>query len=143
MYHIKEAKQAIIDFVSETGDKADIFNKIKSLADQDQQWRFNATTEFIVDENKDIIVSRVFKININAQDHHIDAEKDNAFFIFRKISFDIYKHDIHFDEKAFQSGMLKIQFPNDNEKLSVYLKIKSPLKISQLIYLHWKRSPHL
>ncbi|HBA4597282.1 type III effector protein, partial [Escherichia coli] len=71
MYHIKEAKQAIIDFVSETGDKADIFNKIKSLADQDQQWRFNATTEFIVDENKDIIVSRVFKININAQDHHI------------------------------------------------------------------------
>ena len=53
MYHIKEAKQAIIDFVSETGDKADIFNKIKSLADQDQQWRFNATTEFIVDENKE------------------------------------------------------------------------------------------
>ena len=54
MYHIKEAKQAIIDFVSETGDKADIFNKIKSLADQDQQWRFNATTEFIVDENKEL-----------------------------------------------------------------------------------------
>ncbi len=68
-------------------------------------------------------------------------KKDNAFFIFRKISFDIYKHDIHFDEKAFQSGMLKIQFPNDNEKLSVYLKIKSPLKISQLIYLHWKKKP--
>ncbi|EPU0461245.1 type III effector protein [Escherichia coli] len=125
MYHIKEAKQAIIDFVSETGDKADIFNKIKSLADQDQQWRFNATTEFIVDENKDIIVSRVFKININAQDHHIDAEKKTMHSLFsEKISFDIYKHDIHFDEKAFQSGMLKIHFPNDNEKLSVYLKNK-------------------
>lgn len=129
MYHIKEAKQAIIDFVSETGDKADIFNKIKSLADQDQQWRFNATTEFIVDENKDIIVSRVFKININAQDHHIDAEKKTMHSLFsEKISFDIYKHDIHFDEKAFQSGMLKIQFPNDNEKLSVYLKNKIPFE---------------
>lgn len=129
MYHIKEAKQAIIDFVSETGDKADIFNKIKSLADQDQQWRFNATTEFIVDENKDIIVSRVFKININAQDHHIDAEKKTMHSLFsEKISFDIYKHDIHFDEKDFQSGMLKIQFPNDNEKLSVYLKNKIPFE---------------
>ena len=129
MYHIKEAKQAIIDFVSETGDKADIFNKIKSLADQDQQWRFNATTEFIVDENKDIIVSRVFKININAQDHHIDAEKKTMHSLFsEKISFDIYKHDIHFDQKAFQSGMLKIQFPNDNEKLSVYLKNKIPFE---------------
>jgi len=129
MYHIKEAKQAIIDFVSETGDKAEIFNKIKSLADQDQQWRFNATTEFIVDENKDIIVSRVFKININAQDHHIDAEKKTMHSLFsEKISFDIYKHDIHFDEKAFQSGMLKIQFPNDNEKLSVYLKNKIPFE---------------
>lgn len=129
MYHIKEAKQAIIDFVSETGDKADIFNKIKSLADQDQQWRFNATTEFIVDENKDIIVSGVFKININAQDHHIDAEKKTMHSLFsEKISFDIYKHDIHFDEKAFQSGMLKIHFPNDNEKLSVYLKNKIPFE---------------
>ncbi|AHM45981.1 type III effector protein [Escherichia coli] len=129
MYHIKEAKQAIIDFVSETVDKADIFNKIKSLADQEQQWRFNATTEFIVDENKDIIVSRVFKININAQDHHIDAEKKTMHSLFsEKISFDIYKHDIHFDEKAFQSGMLKIQFPNDNEKLSVYLKNKIPFE---------------
>ncbi|HHZ5433699.1 TPA: type III effector protein [Escherichia coli] len=129
MYHIKKAKQAIIDFVSETGDKADIFNKIKSLADQDQQWRFNATTEFIVDENKDIIVSRVFKININAQDHHIDAEKKTMHSLFsEKISFDIYKHDIHFDEKAFQSGMLKIHFPNDNEKLSVYLKNKIPFE---------------
>ncbi len=41
-----------------------------------------------------------------------------------ELSLDIYKHDIHFDQKAFQSGMLKIQFPNDNEKLSVYLKNK-------------------
>ncbi|HHZ6247851.1 TPA: type III effector protein, partial [Escherichia coli] len=29
---------------------------------------------------------------------------------------------------AFQSGMLKIQFPNDNEKLSVYLKNKIPFE---------------
>ncbi len=129
MYHIKEAKQAIIDFVSETGDKADIFNKIKSLADQDQQWRFNTTTEFTVDENKDIIVSRVFNININAQDYHNDAEKNTMRSLFsEELSLDIYKHDIHFDQKAFQSGMLKIQFPNDNEKLSVYLKNKIPFE---------------
>ncbi len=41
-----------------------------------------------------------------------------------ELSLNIYKQNIHFDEKAFQSGMLKIQFPNDNEKLSVYLKNK-------------------
>lgn len=125
MYHIKEAKQSIINFVTEPGDKVEMFNRIKSLAAQDQQWRFNATTEFTVDENKDIIVSRVFKINIDSQEHHHDTEKNIMRSLFsEELSLDIYKHDIHFDQKAFQSGMLKIQFPNDNEKLSVYLKNK-------------------
>lgn len=125
MYHINEAKQAIIDFVTEPGDKVEMFNRIKSLADQDQQWRFNATTEFTVDENKDIIVSRVFKINIDSQEHHHDTEKNTMRSLFsEELSLNIYKQNIHFDEKAFQSGMLKIQFPNDNEKLSVYLKNK-------------------
>ncbi|NAI60187.1 type III effector protein [Escherichia coli] len=129
MSHIKEAKQAIVDFVTKTDDKVEMFNRVKSLADQDQQWRFNTTTEFIVDENKDIIVSRVFNININAQDYHNDAEKNTMRSLFsEELSLDIYKHDIHFDQKAFQSGMLKIQFPNDNEKLSVYLKNKIPFE---------------
>ncbi|MBU3427265.1 type III effector protein [Escherichia coli] len=129
MSHIKEAKQAIVDFVTKTDDKVEMFNRVKSLADQDQQWRFNTTTEFTVDENKDIIVSRVFNININAQDYHNDAEKNTMRSLFsEELSLDIYKHDIHFDQKAFQSGMLKIQFPNDNEKLSVYLKNKIPLE---------------
>ncbi|EIA6344684.1 type III effector protein [Escherichia coli] len=129
MSHIKEAKQAIVDFVTKTDDKVEMFNRVKSLADQDQQWRFNTTTEFTVDENKDIIVSRVFNININAQDYHNDAEKNTMRSLFsEKLSLDIYKHDIHFDQKAFQSGMLKIQFPNDNEKLSVYLKNKIPFE---------------
>lgn len=129
MSHIKEAKQAIVDFVTKTDDKVEMFNRVKSLADQDQQWRFNTTTEFTVDENKDIIVSRVFNININAQDYHNDAEKNTMRYLFsEELSLDIYKHDIHFDQKAFQSGMLKIQFPNDNEKLSVYLKNKIPFE---------------
>ncbi|EEQ8305298.1 type III effector protein [Escherichia coli] len=129
MYHIKEAKQAIINFVTEPGDKVEMFNRIKSLANEDQQWRFNATTEFTVDENKDIIVSRVFKININSKDNHNDVEENTMYSVFSEdLSLDIYKHNIHFDEKAFQSGMLKIQFPNDNEKLSVYLKNKIPFE---------------
>ena len=129
MYHIKEAKQAIINFVTEPGDKVEMFNRIKSLANEDQQWRFNATTEFTVDENKDIIVSRVFKININSKDNHNDVEENTMHSVFSEdLSLDIYKHNIHFDEKAFQSGMLKIQFPNDNEKLSVYLKNKIPFE---------------
>ena len=129
MSHIKEAKQAIVDFVTKTDDKVEMFNRVKSLADQDQQWRFNTTTEFTVDENKDIIVSRVFNININAQDYHNDAEKNTMRSLFsEELSLDIYKHDIHLDQKAFQSGMLKIQFPNDNEKLSVYLKNKIPFE---------------
>ncbi|ENZ5083002.1 type III effector protein [Escherichia coli] len=129
MYHIKEAKQAIINFVTEPGDKVEMFNRIKSLANEDQQWRFNATTEFTVDENKDIIVSRVFKININSKDNHNDVEENTMHSVFSEdLSLDIYKHNIHFDEKAFQSGMLKIQFPNDNKKLSVYLKNKIPFE---------------
>ncbi len=129
MYHIKEAKQAIINFVTEPGDKVEMFNRIKSLANEDQQWCFNATTEFTVDENKDIIVSRVFKININSKDNHNDVEENTMHSVFSEdLSLDIYKHNIHFDEKAFQSGMLKIQFPNDNEKLSVYLKNKIPFE---------------
>lgn len=125
MYHIKEAKQSIINFVTEPGDKVEMFNRIKSLAAQDQQWRFNATTEFTVDENKDIIVSRVFKINIDSQEHHHDTEKNTMRSLFsEELSLNIYKQNIHFDEEVFQSGMLKIQFPNDNEKLSVYLKNK-------------------
>ena len=129
MSHIKEAKQAIVDFVTKTDDKVEMFNRVKSLADQDQQWRFNTTTEFTVDENTDIIVSRVFNININTQDYHNDAEKNTMRSLFsEELSLDIYKHDIHFDQKAFQSGMLKIQFPNDNEKLSVYLKNKIPFE---------------
>ncbi|EPB6712673.1 type III effector protein [Escherichia coli] len=125
MYHIKEAKQSIINFVTEPGDKVEMFNRIKSLAAQDQQWRFNATTEFTVDENKDIIVSRVFKINIDSQEHHHDTEKNTMRSLFsEELSLNIYKQNIHFDEKVFQSEMLKIQFPNDNEKLSVYLKNK-------------------
>ena len=129
MSHIKEAKQAIVDFVTKTDDKVEMFNRVKSLADQDQQWRFNTTTEFTVDENKDIIVSRVFKININSKDNHNDVEENTMHSVFSEdLSLDIYKHNIHFDEKAFQSGMLKIQFPNDNEKLSVYLKNKIPFE---------------
>ncbi|WP_218067402.1 type III effector protein [Escherichia coli] len=129
MYHIKEAKQAIVDFVTETGDKVEMFNRIKSLANEDQQWRFNSTTEFTVDENKDIIVSRVFKINIDSQEHHHGTEKNTMRSLFsEELSLNIYKHNIYFDEKALQSGMLKIQFPNDNEKLSVYLKNKIPFE---------------
>ncbi|HBU6614288.1 TPA: hypothetical protein MC598_004710 [Escherichia coli] len=86
MSHIKEAKQAIVDFVTKTDDKVEMFNRVKSLADQDQQWRFNTTTEFTVDENKDIIVSRVFNININAQDYHNDAEKTQCILYFLKNS---------------------------------------------------------
>ncbi|HDT5110655.1 TPA: type III effector protein, partial [Escherichia coli] len=57
------------------------------------------------------------------------AEKNTMHSLFsEELSLDIYKHDIHFDQKAFQSGMLKIQFPNDNEKLSVYLKNKIPFE---------------
>ncbi|HGX9260336.1 TPA: type III effector protein, partial [Escherichia coli] len=60
---------------------------------------------------------------------HNDAEKNTMRSLFsEELSLDIYKHDIHFDQKAFQSGMLKIQFPNDNEKLSVYLKNKIPFE---------------
>ncbi|MCB7534867.1 type III effector protein, partial [Escherichia coli] len=112
LYPIDDNKvynQDIVDFESNNDDKVEMFNRVKSLADQDQQWRFNTTTEFTVDENKDIIVSRVFNININAQDYHNDAEKNTMHSLFsEELSLDIYKHDIHFDQKAFQSGMLKI-----------------------------------
>ncbi|EHQ8140446.1 hypothetical protein KSS59_001556 [Escherichia albertii] len=129
MYHIKEVKETIVDFVTKTEDKVKRFERIKYLAIPEEKWRFNVTTEFTVDENKDVIVSRVFKININSKDNHNDAEENTMRSVFsEELSLDIYKHDINFDEKALQSGILKIQFPNDNEKLSVYLKNQIPLE---------------
>ncbi|HBN0704983.1 TPA: type III effector protein, partial [Escherichia coli] len=129
MYHIKEAKETIVDFVTKTEDKVKRFERIKYLAIPEEKWRFSATTEFTVDENKDIIVSRVFKININSKYHHNEAEENKMHSVFSEVlSLDIYKHDIQFDEKALQSGILKMQFPNDNEKLSVYLKNQIPLE---------------
>ncbi|EFN9878828.1 type III effector protein [Escherichia coli] len=129
MYHIKEAKETIVEFVTKTEDKVKRFERIKYLAIPEEKWRFSATTEFTVDENKDIIVSRVFKININSKDHHNEAEENKIHSVFSEVlSLDIYKHDIQFDEKALQSGILKMQFPNDNEKLSVYLKNKIPFE---------------
>jgi len=115
--------------VTKTEDKVKRFERIKYLAIPEEKWRFSATTEFTVDENKDIIVSRVFKININSKDHHNEAEENKIHSVFSEVlSLDIYKHDIQFDEKALQSGILKMQFPNDNEKLSVYLKNKIPFE---------------
>ncbi|HBE4088280.1 TPA: type III effector protein [Escherichia coli] len=129
MYHIKEAKETIVEFVTKTEDKVKRFERIKYLAIPEEKWRFSATTEFTVDENKDIIVSRVFKININSKDHHNEAEENKIHSVFSEVlSLDIYKHDIQFDEKALQSGILNMQFPNDNEKLSVYLKNKIPFE---------------
>lgn len=129
MYHIKDAKERIVEFVTKTEDKVKRFERIKSLAIPEEKWRFSTTTEFTVDENKDIIVSRVFKININSKDNHNNAEENTMRSVLsEERNYNIYKHDIHFDEKAFQSGILKMQFPNDNEKLSVYLKNQIPLE---------------
>lgn len=129
MYHIKEAKETIVEFVTKTEDKVKRFERIKSLAIPEEKWRFSTTTEFTVDENKDIIVSRVFKININSKDNHNNAEENTMLSVLsEEHNYNSYKHDIHFDEKAFQSGILKMQFPNDNEKLSVYLKNKIPFE---------------
>lgn len=129
MYHIKEAKETIVEFVTKTEDKVKRFERIKSLAIPEEKWRFSTTTEFTVDENKDIIVSRVFKININSKDNHNNAEENTMRSVLsEERNYNNYKHDIHFDEKAFQSGILKMQFPNDNEKLSVYLKNKIPFE---------------
>ncbi|SQL41171.1 putative type III effector protein [Escherichia coli] len=129
MYHIKEAKETIVEFVTKTEEKVKRFERIKSLAIPEEKWRFSTTTEFTVDENKDIIVSRVFKININSKDNHNNAEENTMRSVLsEERNYNSYKHDIHFDEKAFQSGILKMQFPNDNEKLSVYLKNKIPFE---------------
>ncbi|EIN4967035.1 type III effector protein, partial [Escherichia coli] len=129
MYHIKEAKETIVEFVTKTEDKVKRFERIKYLAMPEEKWRFSTTTEFTVDENKDIIVSRVFKININSKDNHNNAEENTMRSVLsEERNYNSYKHDIHFDEKAFQSGILKMQFPNDNEKLSVYLKNKIPFE---------------
>ncbi len=55
MYHIKEAKETIVEFVTKTEDKVKRFERIKYLAIREEKWRFSTTTEFTVDENKDII----------------------------------------------------------------------------------------
>ncbi|HFO7439687.1 TPA: type III effector protein, partial [Escherichia coli] len=50
MYHIKEAKETIVEFVTKTEDKVKRFERIKYLAIREEKWRFSTTTEFTVDE---------------------------------------------------------------------------------------------
>ncbi|EEX6962341.1 type III effector protein, partial [Escherichia coli] len=96
MYHIKEAKETIVEFVTKTEDKVKRFERIKSLAIPEEKWRFSTTTEFTVDENKDIIVSRVFKININSKDNHNNAEENTMRSVLsEERNYNSYKHDIH------------------------------------------------
>ncbi|HAH0834977.1 TPA: type III effector, partial [Escherichia coli] len=49
--HIKEVKGLIYEFVTKVDNKAEVFDKIKSLAKKEQQWRFSTKTDFTTNEN--------------------------------------------------------------------------------------------
>lgn len=55
MYHIKEAKETIVEFVTKTEDKVKRFERIKYLAIPEEKWRFSATTEFTVEDRKSVV----------------------------------------------------------------------------------------
>ncbi len=60
--HIKEVKGLIYEFVTKVDNKAEVFDKIKSLAKIEQQWRFSTKTDFTTNENNEVIVSRSFNL---------------------------------------------------------------------------------
>ena len=64
--HIKEVKGLIYEFVTKVDNKAEVFDKIKSLAKIEQQWRFSTKTDFTTNENNEVIVSRSFNLYTGA-----------------------------------------------------------------------------
>lgn len=117
--HIKEVKGLIYEFVTKVDNKTEVFDKIKSLAILEQQWRFSTETDFTTNENNEVIVSRTFNLYTGATPN--DDEKNQV--SSERLTLDNYLDDLHFDN----SPLKRLTFDDYSVKLTTMIKNKIPI----------------
>lgn len=117
--HIKEVKGLIYEFVTKVDNKAEVFDKIKSLAKTEQQWRFSTKTDFTTNENNEVIVSRSFNLYTGATSNDNEKKQVSS----ERLTLDNYLDDSHFDN----SPLNRLTFDDYSVKLMTLIKNKIPI----------------
>ncbi|WP_218075244.1 type III effector [Escherichia coli] len=117
--HIKEVKGLIYEFVTKVDNKAEVFDKIKSLAKTEQQWRFSTKTDFTTNENNEVIVSRSFNLYTGATSNDNEKKQVSS----ERLTLDNYLDDLHFDN----SPLNRFTFDDYSVKLTTLIKNKIPI----------------
>ncbi|EFC5413856.1 type III effector, partial [Escherichia coli] len=122
--HIKEVKGLIYEFVTKVDNKAEVFDKIKSLAKTEQQWRFSTKTDFTTNENNEVIVSRSFNLYTGATPNDNEKKQVSS----ERLTLDNYLGDLHFDN----SPLMRLTFDDYSVKLATLIKNKIPIIITTI-----------
>ncbi|HBA4827470.1 TPA: T3SS effector EspY4 [Escherichia coli] len=117
--HIKEIKGLIYEFVTKVDNKAEVFDKIKSLAKIEQQWRFSTKTDFTTNENNEVIVSRSFNLYTGATPNDDEKKQVSS----ERLTLDNYLDDSHFDN----SPLKRLTFDDYSVKLKTLIKNRIPI----------------
>ncbi|KDU03621.1 pentapeptide repeats family protein [Escherichia coli 3-267-03_S1_C2] len=117
--HIKEVKVLIYEFVTKVDNKAEVFDKIKSLAKIEQQWRFSTKTDFTTNENNEVIVSRSFNLYTGATPNDDEKKQVSS----ERLTLDNYLYDSHFDN----SPLKRLTFDDYSVKLKTLIKNRIPI----------------
>ena len=117
--HIKEVKGLIYEFVTKVDNKAEVFDKIKSLAKKEQQWRFSTKTDFTTNENNEVIVSRSFNLYTGATPNDDEKKQVSS----ERLTLDNYLDDSHFDN----SPLKRLTFDDYSVKLKTLIKNRIPI----------------
>ncbi|HCQ0222310.1 TPA: type III effector [Escherichia coli] len=117
--HIKEVNGLIYEFVTKVDNKAEVFDKIKSLAKKEQQWRFSTKTDFTTNENNEVIVSRSFNLYTGATSNDNEKKQVSS----ERLTLDNYLDDLHFDN----SPLMRLTFDDYSVKLATLIKNKIPI----------------
>ncbi|MEL9443860.1 type III effector [Escherichia coli] len=117
--HIKEVKGLIYEFVTKVDNKAEVFDKIKSLAKKEQQWRFSTKTDFTTNENNEVIVSRSFNLYTGATSNDNEKKQVSS----ERLTLDNYLYDSHFDN----SPLKRLTFDDYSVKLKTLIKNRIPI----------------
>lgn len=117
--NIKEVKGLIYEFVTKVDNKAEVFDKIKSLAKIEQQWRFSTKTDFTTNENNEVIVSRSFNLYTGATPNDDEKKQVSS----ERLTLDNYLDDSHFDN----SPLKRLTFDDYSVKLKTLIKNRIPI----------------
>lgn len=96
-----------------------MFDKIKSLAKKEQQWRFSTKTDFTTNENNEVIVSRSFNLYTGATSNDNEKKQVSS----ERLTLDNYIDDLHFDN----SPLKRFMFDDYAVKLTTLIKNKIPI----------------